>query len=115
MNSVSIKPIDIADALLCQIRAAKLPGAWAREVRFHPTRKWRIDIADVENKIAVECEGFGRAGGIGRHQSVSGLHADCEKYSELAISGFRLIRCTGRQVKSGEALNWIERAIKETP
>ena len=34
-----------------------------------------------------------------------------EKYAELAIAGWRLIRVTGKQVKNGQALQWIERAL----
>jgi hypothetical protein len=104
--------VDLADQLFWQIKAAKIPGEWVRELRFHKTRRWRIDIAEPGIKLAIECEGFGASGTMGRHQSISGMTKDCEKYSELAIAGFRLIRVTGNQIKSGLALCWIERAIK---
>ena len=84
---------------------------WVREYRFHAERRWRLDLAFPERKLAVEVEGFAAGGTAGRHQRAAGFAADCEKYSELAIAGWRLIRVTGKQVKSGAALAWIERAL----
>jgi hypothetical protein len=102
---------DGADMLTFQLTAVGSKG-WEREYVFHPTRKWRLDVAFPAEQLGVEVEGFAAGGKAGRHQRVGGFNADCEKYAELAILGWRLIRCTTRQVKSGEALQWIERALK---
>lgn len=62
------------------------------EFKFHPTRKWRFDFADVDNKIAVELEG-----GIwinGRHNRGKGYESDIEKYNEALILGWRVLRYT---------------------
>lgn len=98
------------DVLEVQLRAANVSG-FVREYRFHPTRKWRFDFANPERKIAVEVEGFAPGGLAGRHQRIGGFTKDAEKYAEAAIAGWRLIRVTTRQVRSGEAINWIERAL----
>lgn len=102
--------IDHADTLHWQLLAAKTHGNWTREYRFHETRKWRLDIANIEQKLGIEVEG-----GVyinGRHTRGMSFESDCCKYAELAIMGWRLIRVTTRQVKQGLALTWIERAIK---
>lgn len=83
-----------------------------REFRFHDTRKWRLDVAFPDRMLGIEVEGFAAGGKAGRHQRIGGFTGDCEKYAELAIMGWRLIRCTTKQVKSGIALQWIERALK---
>lgn len=99
---------DGADLLDFQLRAVGI--VLEREHRFHPTRMWRLDLAEPAKRVAVEVEGFSPAT-YGRHQRPEGFAKDCEKYAELAIAGWRLIRCTNGQVRSGEALGWIERAL----
>lgn len=66
-----------------------------REHRFHPTRKWRFDFAWPSHKLAVEVEGGG-----GRHHSFAGHHADCDKYNEAVRLGWRVMRFTGKHIKS---------------
>jgi very-short-patch-repair endonuclease len=98
------------DVLEIQLRAVGLSG-FVREHRFHPVRKWRFDFAHLDRKIAVEIEGFAPGGMAGRHQRIGGFSADAEKYAEAAILGWRLIRCTTQQVRKGEAIEWIRRAM----
>lgn len=98
------------DLLELQLRDRNFAG-WIREHRFHPVRKWRFDFAHEALKLAVEIEGFAPGGKAGRHQRIGGFSADAEKYAEATILGWRLIRCTTRQVKTGEAIEWIRRAI----
>lgn len=37
---------------------------------------------------------------------------DCEKYAEAVLAGWRVIRVTSTHVNSGEALEWIRRALQ---
>jgi hypothetical protein len=37
-----------------------------------------------------------------------------EKYSEAAIRGWRVLRCTPQQVADGTALSLVERALEAT-
>jgi len=99
----------LEEELAAQIRLCHLPE-FVREYRFHPIRKWRFDFCWPAQMIACEIEG-----GIwsnGAH--VRGAHflSDCEKYNEACLMGFRTIRVTAEHIRSGQALQWIERAFK---
>ena len=77
-----------------------------RRARLHD---WRFDFAWPGALLAVEMDGGGFVGG--RHGRGVGIEKDCEKYSSAAVLGWRLIRCTPRQVKSGQAIEWITAAL----
>ncbi len=72
-------------------------------------RKWALDWAFVMERLAVEVEGGYAIGG--RHTTVKGFLRDVEKYNVLACLGWRLLRVTPRDVRSGAALGWIQRAL----
>lgn len=77
-----------------------------REYRFHPHKKWKFDFAWPEVKLAVEIEG-----GVyvqGRHSRGAGFEADCAKYAEALLLGWRVLRVTRKHLKNGQALRWIE-------
>lgn len=95
--------------LLLQIRAVGLPLP-VEEHRFCK-RRWRFDLAWIDRKLAVECEGGIWVGG--RHVRGKGFERDCEKYSEAAILGWRVLRFTTGQIESGYALDAIERALEK--
>jgi very-short-patch-repair endonuclease len=101
---------DGAEVLGAQLQACGHVG-WLREHKFHDVRRWRFDLAHPAHMLAVEVEGFAPGGMAGRHQRPAGFNADCEKYAEAVIAGWRVMRVTTKQVRSGEALQWIERAI----
>lgn len=102
---------DGAAALSKQLDLAGHPHVL--ELRFHPTRLWRIDIAFPAEKLAVEYEGFGKRGSPGRHQRPQGFREDCVKYRELLKLGWRLIRVEQTLVKSGQAFAWVVAALAE--
>ena len=79
------------------------------EYSFHETRKWRFDLAWVDYLVALEIEGVTQAGG--RHQRIAGYSSDIEKYNEAILLGWVVIRATPRQVESGLALAWLEKAL----
>lgn len=82
------------------------------EYEFHRDRRWRFDLAWPTLKLALEFEGLcGAGGGMGRHQRVAGYRADCEKYSEALCLGWRVLRVTSGQVKSGQVYDWLDRLI----
>lgn len=88
--------------------------AFGREHQFYPPRRWRFDFI-LSGNLAVEVEG-GAFAGKSRHRTGTGFTADAEKYSHAAIAGWRVIRATTEQVKTGEALSWIKQALeKEVP
>ena len=90
------------------MRAAGIDG-FEREYRFAPPRRWKFDFCDPARMIAVEVEGGHWSGG--RHVRGAGFQNDCEKYSTAAVLGWRVLRFTTDQVKSGMALRMLQQAI----
>jgi very-short-patch-repair endonuclease len=66
------------------------------EHRFHPVRKWRIDFANLENKVGIEIEGGVWSGG--RHTRGAGYSKDAEKYNEAIFEGWTIFRLVGSQI-----------------
>ena len=104
------EPSAIEAEMALHIRALKLPAP-EREYKFHPKRRWRFDFAWPAAKppVALEVEGAVWTGG--RHVSGSGFTEDCTKYAEATLLGWRVFRATSAQVKSGEAVRWIQEAL----
>ncbi len=74
----------------------------------YPERKWAVDYL-FAGLVALEIEG-----GVwqqGRHTRGQGFLDDIEKYNELAIRGFMLIRCTPEDIQTGAVFPLIKRAI----
>jgi len=93
--------------LAFQLNAYKI--AFEQEWKFHPTRRWRFDFALPDKMLAIEVEG-----GIysyGRHNRPQGYIQDMEKYNEASQLGWKVLRFTPQQVKSGDAINEIIKAI----
>ena len=82
-------------------------GVLEKEFKFHPTRRWRFDWAFPKRKIAIEYEGIFSA--KSRHTSIVGFSNDCEKYSEAAIMGWKVIRVTALMVQSGKAFELFDK------
>lgn len=99
---------DLEETLAMYMRAVGIPEP-LREYRFDPKRRWRADFAWPELMLLVEVEGGHWTNG--RHTRGAGFEADCEKYNEAALFGWRVLRVTGTHIKSGEALAWIVRAL----
>jgi hypothetical protein len=91
-------------ALFCKSRG--WPGP-TPEYRFAPPRKWRFDVAWPARKVAVEFQGGLHA--RGRHQRADGFTGDCEKFSEAAVLGWRLLIVTYPQLNEGRLWGWLER------
>ena len=95
-----------------QCRALKLPVP-VREHRFATSlgRQWRFDFAWPAHMLAVECEG-----GVwthGRHTRGSGFSADMDKYNTAVLLGWRVLRFGPEQIKSGDAVLMVERALAQ--
>lgn len=80
-----------------------------QEFEFHPKRKWRADFHLVGKKILVEVEGGIWSGG--RHTRGKGYIGDMEKYNSATMMGFQVIRFSTEQVKSGLAIQQIEKMV----
>lgn len=85
-------------------------GSVVKEYRFAPDRRFKADYALPQIKVLVEVEG-----GVftnGRHVRGTGYVSDLEKYNLAALLGFRVYRFTPKQVKSGEAMRFLKKAVR---
>jgi len=64
------------------------------EYRFHETRRWRFDYANIESKIAVEIDGGQWVSSGGRHNRDS----DREKINEAISMGWKVLRFSKQQI-----------------
>ena len=82
--------------------------------RFHPTRKWELDYAWPDFKIAIEQQGgiWRRRGGA--HQR-SGHLRDMEKSNAAILAGFRVGQFTPKDVASGKAAEWVAKLVLARP
>ena len=97
------------ETLALHIRCEKLPEP-VREYKFAPDRKWRFDFAWPDRILAVECEGGMWSNG--RHTRGSGAIGDMEKYNRAAILGWRVLRYTTEQIRSGAAIKEIKEVLQ---
>jgi len=82
---------------------------YEREVKFHPSRRWRFDFALRDAMLAVEVEG-----GVytqGRHTRGKSWEMDAIKYAEAELMGWHVMRFSTGQVKTGLAIDYIRRFI----
>lgn len=92
-----------------QLEEAGLLDGSVPEYRFHPTRRWLMDRAWPKQKVYVEVQGgvFVR----GRHSRPKGQLNDFAKISEASILGWRPILVCSLEIKNGEAVERIRRAL----
>ena len=107
------------ELLVFQIAAVRLPEP-VREHLFappggdgRPVRRWRFDLAFPDRKLAVEIDGALLTGG--RHGGAPSAVRDVEKRLAAAVLGWRVLHFYPSQVKSGEALTWLEAAFGRRP
>lgn len=77
------------------------------EYRFTPPRKWRLDYAWPDVKLAIEIEG-----GVYKycgHNSISGFIKDIDKYNALTENGWALLRYQPKKIN----YNQIEKVYKQ--
>lgn len=77
------------ELLITQLKREGVPVG-VLEFQFHPTRKWRFDLAYPNVLVAFEYEGGIFTGGA----HVRGKHfkSDVEKYNTAALMGWRVFR-----------------------
>jgi hypothetical protein len=76
---------------------------FVEELRFHPVRMWRFDLAIPSQKLAIEYQGLGALGArkgkdgkvhVGGHASVGGMSNDCEKLNAATALGWKVLKFT---------------------
>ena len=96
------------DLLAAQMRLAGLPEP-QRQARFVPGRRFAADFAWREYGLIVEVQGGGH--GYGRHHRAAGYAGDCARMAHAVELGWRVLYITPDQVRSGEALHWVQAAL----
>lgn len=88
-------PHDLADVVLDQWRLEGKTDLPVRELKFHPSRKWRFDLAWPDAMVAVELHGGTRGeGSRGAHVRAEGIRNDAEKARAAALLGWTLLAYT---------------------
>lgn len=87
----------------------------AFEFYFHPSRKWRFDLA-WPNGYAISKGGVALEvdGGIwiqGGHNRGAQMLKTWEKENEAVCLGWRILRCEPKDLCTGNILNYIKRAL----
>lgn len=91
------------DMLAAQIAAAGLPTP-EREHKWHPTRRFRADLAWPATKFIVEVDGA-------VHRIKGKFERDIERHNLLIQAGWVYIRVTPEMVRTGEALTWVREFV----
>lgn len=100
-------PNEFEAKLATELKTLKID--FEQEFEFHQVRKWRADFHLVGKKILVEVEGGIWSGG--RHTRGKGYIGDMEKYNAATMLGYQVIRFSTDQVKSGLAIQQIEKMV----
>jgi very-short-patch-repair endonuclease len=95
----------IEEILALHIRAEKLPQP-VREYLFDPGRKWRFDFAWPAIHFAVEVDGE-------VHRISERFHSDMRKNAMALLQGWDVLHVGGREIKSGEAIQWVRALLWE--
>lgn len=109
-----ISQLELEDEIFYLLLAAGFEPP-VRQFKAVKGRRFRSDFAWPEWGIIVEIEG-----GVyvkGRHVQPQGYTNDVEKYNELILAGYTLIRATSEQARNGQLEQWLNRAFamkKET-
>ena len=94
---------------LLMLKARKMPTP-ETEFTFHPTRKFRLDYAWLEQKVGLEGDGGIWTGGA--HGRGTGITRDQLKTNLAAGEGWRILRCTPSKLASDDTLDHINRALQ---
>lgn len=69
-----------------------------------PPRKWKLDFAWPDVKIAIEVQGS-------VHRIKAKFKRDIEKRAELMLAGWEVLEVDGEAIQDGAALGWIKRLL----
>jgi very-short-patch-repair endonuclease len=98
------KPSEIEEQMAEQIWLCKLPEP-VRQFQPFPQRKWKIDFAWPRYKLALEVDGA-------VHRIKSVFKSSFERGYWLMRADWRVLHVGGDQVRSGEAVTWIEQLLQ---
>ena len=97
----------LEDELAQQLDLARIP--YEREYQAIKGRKLRWDFYFFPDLLVEVQGGIWRKGG---HTTGTGIERDCEKVCLATLAGFRQLLVTGKMIESGQALRFIQGAVK---
>lgn len=100
------KRTELEDELLWRLRAANVALPDEREYRAIPERRFKWDFAYVSHRLLIEVQGAVWV--KGGHSTGTGINRDCEKLALATINHWYTIAVTKDQIRSGDAVAWIE-------
>ena len=83
------------------------------ELKFHPTRKWRFDLAWPDQKVALEVQGGIWTGG--RHNRPAAMLKEWEKLNTAAGMGWRMLYCQPSDLLMDTNIQQIRTALDYSP
>ena len=108
------KHVDYEQMLFDRIMLRNLPEP-QRQYRFHPVRRWQLDFAWPDKKVACEVQGgiwmqtrTGRGKG---HAHPKRVEEDCEKFCHLAMAGWLVLPVIPRWIRDWTAIEWLESVL----
>jgi very-short-patch-repair endonuclease len=95
--------------LLQQITLCRLPVPES-QVPLIPGRKFAWDLVWRAQRVCLEVQGGTWTRGA--HSRGAGQARDAKKQALATLAGWRCLAVTTDQIRSGEAIRWIEQALK---
>lgn len=95
------------------LRALGLMEGCQTQYRFHPTRKWLIDFAFPERRVALEVNGGTYLQGKrrGAHSRPVRQRQDYEKWTTASLMGWTLLLVDSVDVKKGRHVELVLQAL----
>lgn len=102
-KSLGVKSCVIAQLKL-QLLADKRKD-FVQQYQPLPPRKWTLDFAFPDLKLAIEVQGM-------VHRIKDKFRRDIEKRAELMLSGWKVLEVDGESIRDGRALDWVRRLLR---
>ena len=103
--------------MLSQLRHVNLAHLFVTEYRFHPERRWRLDLYSAAHRLGVELHGgleiYGKRSHIGAGNK-GGFALNREKMNAAVELGIRVLEYTPAALADGSALAQIERILAQS-
>ena len=99
----------LEDLFAFQLDSAGVTG-YIREYQAIPGRRFRFDFAWRKERLLVEINGGTYSKGA--HSTGTGINRDYEKGNLAVLNGWRVLSFDTKQVKSGAALDVVEKFLR---
>ena len=106
---MSSSPLE--DLFAFQLDSAGLTG-YVREYQAIPGRRFRFDFAFIQPEHRLLIEINGGTYSKGGHSTGTGINRDYEKNNLAVLNGWRVLSFDTKQVKSGAALEVVEKFLR---